>query len=170
MLEVKTIDFFEEFTWIEVNIPEERDAFVLDHQHGRRDVMCTPAIQRLWAPDPGYQYFFFMCGGMFSFGRTMTVLRTKLWAAKWIAIKTWPKPETTHEKSLAPMVEVTMWLRTLISGILASKCRRQLSWVLCTWKWWSKLMTRSTSAFAGNLLLGWREAMSGNTSGLAGYR
>ena len=40
-------------------MPEERYAFVLGHQHGRRDVTCKPAILRLWAPDPEYQYFFF---------------------------------------------------------------------------------------------------------------
>ena len=27
-----------------VYFPAERDAFVLDHQHGRRDVTCKPAI------------------------------------------------------------------------------------------------------------------------------
>ena len=27
-----------------VSFPEERNAFVLDHQHGRRDVTCKPAI------------------------------------------------------------------------------------------------------------------------------
>ena len=27
-----------------VHFPEERNAFVLDHQHGRRDVTCKPAI------------------------------------------------------------------------------------------------------------------------------
>ena len=27
-----------------VHFPEERDAFVLDHQHGCRDVTCKPAI------------------------------------------------------------------------------------------------------------------------------
>ena len=39
-----------------VHFPAERNAFVLDHQHGRRDVTCKPAIQtgkgfcpqRLW--------------------------------------------------------------------------------------------------------------------------
>ena len=32
-----------------VHFPAERNAFVLDHQHGRRDVTCKPAmvIQRL---------------------------------------------------------------------------------------------------------------------------
>ena len=28
-----------------VHFPAERDAFVLDHQHGRRDVTCKPAIK-----------------------------------------------------------------------------------------------------------------------------
>ena len=27
-----------------VHFPAERNAFVLDHQHGRRDVTCKPAI------------------------------------------------------------------------------------------------------------------------------
>ena len=27
-----------------VHFPAERNAFVLDHQHGRRDVTCQPAI------------------------------------------------------------------------------------------------------------------------------
>ena len=27
-----------------VHFPAERNAFVLDHQHGRRDVTCNPAI------------------------------------------------------------------------------------------------------------------------------
>ena len=27
-----------------VSFPEERNTFVLDHQHGRRDVTCKPAI------------------------------------------------------------------------------------------------------------------------------
>ena len=58
-------------------MPEERYAFVLGHQHGRRDVTCKPAILRLWAPDPEYQYFFLVGGGMFSFGRRLAVLRTK---------------------------------------------------------------------------------------------
>ena len=31
-----------------VLFPEERNAFVLDHQHGRRDVTCKPAIETLW--------------------------------------------------------------------------------------------------------------------------
>ena len=30
-----------------VHFPAERDAFVLDHQHGRRDVTCKPAIKAL---------------------------------------------------------------------------------------------------------------------------
>ena len=29
-----------------VHFPAERNAFVLDHQHGRRDVTCQPAITR----------------------------------------------------------------------------------------------------------------------------
>ena len=29
-----------------VYFPEERNAFVLDHQHGRRDVTCIPAIEK----------------------------------------------------------------------------------------------------------------------------
>ena len=29
---------------IEFSFSEERNAFVLDHQHGRRDVTCKPAI------------------------------------------------------------------------------------------------------------------------------
>ena len=29
-----------------VHFPAERNAFVLDHQHGRRDVTCKPAINR----------------------------------------------------------------------------------------------------------------------------
>ena len=29
-----------------VHFPAERNAFVLDHQHGRRDVTCKPAIGR----------------------------------------------------------------------------------------------------------------------------
>ena len=28
-----------------VHFPAERNAFVLDHQHGRRDVTCKPAIE-----------------------------------------------------------------------------------------------------------------------------
>ena len=28
-----------------VHFPAERNAFVLDHQHGRRDVTCKPAIR-----------------------------------------------------------------------------------------------------------------------------
>ena len=28
-----------------VHFPAERNAFVLDHQHGRRDVTCKPAMQ-----------------------------------------------------------------------------------------------------------------------------
>ena len=28
-----------------VHFPAERNAFVLDHQHGRRDVTCKPAIK-----------------------------------------------------------------------------------------------------------------------------
>ena len=31
-----------------VLFPEERNAFVLDHQHGRRDVTCKPAIETFW--------------------------------------------------------------------------------------------------------------------------
>ena len=31
----------------EFRVPEERNAFVLDHQHGRRDVTCKPAIPHL---------------------------------------------------------------------------------------------------------------------------
>ena len=30
-----------------VHFPAERNAFVLDHQHGRRDVTCKPAIETL---------------------------------------------------------------------------------------------------------------------------
>ena len=30
-----------------VHFPAERNAFVLDHQHGRRDVTCKPAIVKL---------------------------------------------------------------------------------------------------------------------------
>ena len=30
-----------------VHFPAERNAFVLDHQHGRRDVTCKPAIGRV---------------------------------------------------------------------------------------------------------------------------
>ena len=30
-----------------VHFPAERNAFVLDHQHGRRDVTCKPAIRSL---------------------------------------------------------------------------------------------------------------------------
>ena len=30
-----------------VHFPVERNAFVLDHQHGRRDVTCKPAIKQL---------------------------------------------------------------------------------------------------------------------------
>ena len=45
MLGVNTIEFFsknehENRVWL----PEERNAFVLDHQHGRRDFKCKPAI------------------------------------------------------------------------------------------------------------------------------
>ena len=29
-----------------VHFPAERNASVLDHQHGRRDVTCKPAIRR----------------------------------------------------------------------------------------------------------------------------
>ena len=29
---------------IGVKFPEERNAFVLGHQHGRRDITCNPAI------------------------------------------------------------------------------------------------------------------------------
>ena len=29
-----------------VHFPAERNAFVLDHQHGRRDVTCKPAIDK----------------------------------------------------------------------------------------------------------------------------
>ena len=29
-----------------VHFPAERNAFVLDHQHGRRDVTCKPAIRQ----------------------------------------------------------------------------------------------------------------------------
>ena len=32
-----------------VHFPAERNAFVLDHQHGRRDVTCKPAISCLTA-------------------------------------------------------------------------------------------------------------------------
>ena len=31
-----------------VHFPADRNAFVLDHQHGRRDVTCKPAIGRFW--------------------------------------------------------------------------------------------------------------------------
>ena len=31
-----------------VHFPAERHAFVLDHQHGRRDVTCKPAIRFRW--------------------------------------------------------------------------------------------------------------------------
>ena len=30
-----------------VHFPAERNAFVLDHQHGRRDVTCKPAIAQV---------------------------------------------------------------------------------------------------------------------------
>ena len=30
-----------------VHFPAERNAFVLDHQHGRRDVTCKPAISMI---------------------------------------------------------------------------------------------------------------------------
>ena len=30
-----------------VHFPAERNAFVFDHQHGRRDVTCKPAISML---------------------------------------------------------------------------------------------------------------------------
>ena len=46
MLVVNTIEFFFSKNLHEngVKFPEERNAFVLGHQHGRRDVTCNPAI------------------------------------------------------------------------------------------------------------------------------
>ena len=35
-----------------VHFPAERNAFVLDHQHGRRDVTCKPAIKLNQVDDP----------------------------------------------------------------------------------------------------------------------
>ena len=46
MLEVNTIEFF--FTNLHENrvkFPEERNSFVLDFRHGRRDVTCKPEIR-----------------------------------------------------------------------------------------------------------------------------
>ena len=42
-----------------VHFPAERNAFVLDHQHGRRDVTCKPAMvtsrgRWQWGLDPGF--------------------------------------------------------------------------------------------------------------------
>ena len=45
MLVVKTKEFFLlNLHQNRVHFPAERNAFVLDHQHGRRDVTCKPAI------------------------------------------------------------------------------------------------------------------------------
>ena len=37
-----------------VHFPAERHAFVLDHQHGRRDVTCKPAIPTAHIPPSGH--------------------------------------------------------------------------------------------------------------------
>ena len=39
-----------------VHFPAERNAFVLDHQHGRRDVTCKPAINSSVQTTEGLQY------------------------------------------------------------------------------------------------------------------
>ena len=45
MLGVKTKEYFSKnLHENRVQFPEERNAFVLDHQNGRRDVTCKPAI------------------------------------------------------------------------------------------------------------------------------
>ena len=45
MLGIRTIEFFSKnLHENRVYFPEERNAFVLDYQHGRRDVTCKPAI------------------------------------------------------------------------------------------------------------------------------
>ena len=46
MLRVNTIDFFlSDVHKSRVLFPDKRSTFVLDHQHGRHDVMCKPAIE-----------------------------------------------------------------------------------------------------------------------------
>ena len=48
MLKVNTIEFFlKNLHENRVKLPEERNAFVLDLQYGRRDVTCKPAIASL---------------------------------------------------------------------------------------------------------------------------
>ena len=39
-----------------VHFPAERNAFVLDHQHGRRDVTCKPAINKFFFQISWYKF------------------------------------------------------------------------------------------------------------------
>ena len=46
MLGVNTIDFFlNNVHENRVLFPDKRNTFVLDHQHGHRDITCKPAIE-----------------------------------------------------------------------------------------------------------------------------
>ena len=46
---------FSHTIYMKIEFPEERNAFVLNHQHGRREVTCKPAIRREEKTPPEYQ-------------------------------------------------------------------------------------------------------------------